>query len=250
MPTITPPPVENEPKLQLVTPPSPEPELFSAEIAMEKRSYNFIPLLLAAALIVLVVGFIYYFVSSAREVLSVSQATTLVTDILEQQGPATTRFSTGTVDPANGQQDPQYKLLSKAGVLIAKPKPKDTVFLNVALTDPGENLLSKIDGVKKVKRQDGGINYTVPLAERKLVSVDKVTLLKPHLAKVDYTWKWVPNRLGQQFDASSELVKSFSTWERSILIKSNGVDFYAAEPTKTSIVLMETDQGIWRPYRE
>lgn len=248
MPTITPPPVENEPKLQLVTPDAPEPELFAAEIAMEKRSHNFFPLLLAGALIALVGGLIFYFVRSTTEVLSVSQANTVVTDILEQNGPATTRFSTGTVDPPNGQQDPQYKLLSKAGAVIAKPKPKDTVFLNVSLTDPGENLLSKIDGVKKVKRLDGGTNYTVPLAERKLVSIDKVTLLKPHLAKVDYTWKWVPNRLGQQFDASSDLVKSFSTWERSVLIKSNGVDFYAATPTKTSIVLMETDEGVWKPY--
>jgi len=90
----------------------------------------------------------------------------------------------------------------------------------------------------------------IVIAERKLVSIDKITLLRPHLAKVDYTWKWVPNRLGREFDASGSLVKSFPTWDRAILIKSYGVDFYSAGPTKTSIALTENDDGTWKPYTE
>ena len=66
---------------------------------------------------------------------------------------------------------------------------------------------------------------------------------------MQYTWKWVPNRLGTEFDASGSLVKSFATWDRATLIKSYGVDFYSGAPTKASIVLMEKD-GNWKPYVE
>ena len=94
------------------------------------------------------------------------------------------------------------------------------------------------------------MTYVVPLAERKLVDVANVTMIKPHLARVEYSWKWDPNRLGIEFDASGSLVKSFSGWDRATLIKTYGADFYGAPPTKASIVLMETDNGTWKPYVE
>ncbi|MGA2904708.1 MAG: hypothetical protein ABSD98_12815 [Candidatus Korobacteraceae bacterium] len=248
MATVIEPKTEQETQPQPVSQVASEPDLFATELAMENRSHNFLPLLLAAALVLVVGGTIYYFVKSSHEVLSVSAATTTINDIMRGQGPAVTRFSTGTVEPDNGLQDPQYKLLSRTGVVMTKAK--GTAALIVALTGPGDNLLSNIDGVAKVKKSEDRTTYSVPLAERKLVSIDKITLLKPHLAKVDYTWKWVPNRLGQEFDASGSLVKSFSSWERATLIKSYGVDFYSAAPTKTSIVLMEGDDGTWKPYVE
>ena len=85
---------------------------------------------------------------------------------------------------------------------------------------------------------------------RKLVSVDYVKMVKPHLAQVQYTWKWNPNRLGQEFEASGSLVKSFSSWDRATLIKSYGVDFYNAAPQKTGIVVSEADNGTWKPFTE
>jgi len=245
MPTISEPPT-NEPKAQLEIPPA-EPELFAAEIAMEEKSHNFAPWLLATALALLLGGFIYYFISTSRETLSVAQATATVNGILRAQGPAVVHFSTGTVDPANGQADPLYKLLSKAGIVMTKPKGQ--TLLTVEITGPGDNVLTNIEGVQKAKK-DESTTYSVPLAERKLVSIDKVTLLRPHVAKVDYTWQWVPNRLGREFDADSELVQSFSTWDRETLIKSYSVDFYNAPPAKASIVLMKPGDDPWQPYRE
>ncbi len=237
-----------QPKPEPVSPPANEPELFAAEIAMEKRSYNFAPILLAIALLGLLGGFGYYFYKSMRDVPSTAEATAVVNDILRSQGGAVTRFSTGAVEPDNGQKDPGYKLLTKTGVVTSVPKGTNQLF--VTMTDPGETVLAGIDGVEKVKRSTGtGFNFSVPLATRQLVSIDKITLVKPHLATVQYTWKWDPNRLGRQFDAASELVKSFSTWERSTLIKSWGVDFYGAAPTKASISLRSDDSG-WKPYTE
>ena len=80
-------------------------------------------------------------------------------------------------------------------------------------------MLGTIEGVQKTKNADGTTTYLVPLATRQLVSVDKITMVKPHLAQLDYTWKWLPNRLGNDFEASGSLVKSFSTWDRATLIK-------------------------------
>src|ERR1700758_401145 len=72
-----------------------EPELFAAEIEMEKKSSNFFPLLLIAGLILVVGGTIYYFVKGAKDVLTAPVATATVTQVLTAQAPPTVRFSTG-----------------------------------------------------------------------------------------------------------------------------------------------------------
>ncbi|HKD83792.1 MAG TPA: hypothetical protein VKB58_03505 [Terriglobales bacterium] len=241
---------EKEPTPPSGAPASGEPELFAAELEMEAKSSSFLPLLLVAGLVLVVGGTIFYFVKGARDVLTVPVATTSVTDILKAQAPPVVQFSTGTVVPSVNEkpQDPHYKLLAKAGVIVTKPKGNASLIVNV--TGPGETLLGKISGVQKTKNPDGTVTYVVPLAGRVLVSVDKVTMVRPHLATVEYSWKWEPNRLGEEFDASGSLVKSFSTWDRATLIKSYGVDFYGAAPTKASISLMEGNNGVWKPYVE
>lgn len=249
MATITE-PKGDEPKPKLVTPQVQEPELFAAEIEMERRSSSFLPLLLIFGLIVVVGGTIYYLVKGARDVLTTPVATATVEQILATQPPASIRFSAGTVVASINEKpfDPHYKLLSKAGVVVTKPKGANSLIVNV--TGPGEKLLGDIEGVQKEKNADGSTTYVVPLAVRKLVSIDKVSMIKPHLAQVEYTWKWEANRLGKEFNASGGLVQSFSTWDRATLIKSYGVDFYDAPPSKAGIVLMEGSNGSWKPYAE
>jgi len=246
MATVIEPKTSEETKPQAETPVQPEPELFAAEIEMEGRSSNFVPLLFIVGLIVIVGGTIYYFVKGAKDVLTVPAATASITQILQAQGPATVTFNTGSVDKP---LPPHYELLTKAGVVTVN-NPKTATTAIVAITSPGETLLGNINGVQKDKTLTGATKYQVPLATRKLVSVDSVKMLKPHLAQVEYTWQWAPNRLGQEFDASGALVKSFSTWDRSTLIKSYGADFYSGAPTKSSIVLQEGDNDVWKPYTE
>ena len=252
MPTVIEPKSEKEVTPQLVSPPPSEPELFAAEIAMEKKSLNIFPVILILGLVAVVGGTIFYFVKGARDVLTGPVATTTISDILKAQGPVTVHFKTGRVEPSiSGGLEPQYKLLEKAGVIAANAaKGKAATSLTVNITGPGESLLNGIDGVTKAKNADGATSYTVPLAVRQLVSVDRITMVKPHLAQATYTWKWVPNRLGKEFDAAGSLVRSFSSWDRTTLIKSYGVDFYSAAPSKSSIVLMEGDNGAWKPYTE
>jgi hypothetical protein len=249
MPTVIEPKTNEDVKAQLVPPVSNEPELFAAEVAMEGKNSGFMPIVLIAALILVVGGTIFYFVKGARDVLTVPVATSTVTNILDAQGPSTIRFSTGAVSNVNEKPtDPHYKLLAKTGVIVTKPKGYSS--LTVALTPAGEKVLSGIKGVQKASNPDGTVTYVVPLAERKLVDVSNVTMIKPHLARVEYSWKWEPNRLGIEFDASGGLVKSFNSWDRATLIKTYGADFYGAPPTKASIVLMESDNGAWKPYVE
>jgi|SRR5208283_547464 len=250
MPTVIDPKVTEEESTQPVAPASKEPELFAAEIEMESKSSSFLPLLLVAGLVLVVGAVIFYFVKGARDVLTLPVATTSINQILNAQGPATVRFTTGAVTSSVNEKpmDPHYKLLAKIGIITTKPKGYNSLF--VTMTDSGEKLLSTISGVQKATNPDKTVTYLVPLAERKLVAVNNVTMIRPHLAKVEYTWKWVPNRLGNEFDASGSLVKSFSSWDRTTLIKTYGSDFYGAGPTKASIVLMETNDGTWKPYTE
>ena len=247
---ITSDPEVKESKPQLETSETQGPELFAAEIEMEKKSSSVLPLLLVAALVFVVGGTIYYYVKGANDVLTKPAATASVNSILKTQGPAMIRFSTGTITSSVNEKpmDPHYKLLAKAGIVNTKPKSWNSIYAD--LTPAGQKILDSINGVQKQTNPDKTVTYGVPLAERKLVSIDNITMIRPHLARVQYSWQWEPNRLGKEFDASGDLVKSFNTWDRGTLIKSYGVDFYGAAPSKVSIVLMETKDGSWKPYVE
>jgi len=251
MPTMSDPEVK-ESTPQPVTPETgrKEPELFAAEIEMEKKSSSFIPILFVALLVLAVGGTIFYFVKTAKQVLTQEQATVAVNDILKSQGDAHVRFSTGLVSGSVDEKpmDPHYPLLVKAGVLQTKKKSWNSIVSE--LTPAGQKLLDSIAGVEKTTHPDKTVTYQVPLAQRKLVSVDKVEMIRPHLARVTYSWQWDPNPLGKDFDASGDLVKGFSTWDRGTLIKTYGVDFYSKSPTKVTVVLIETKDGSWKPYVE
>jgi len=247
MPTVVDPKV-NENNTTSTTPAYQVPELFAAEVEMEKKSSSFGPLVMILALIAVVGGTIFYFVKTSREVLSLPVATTAINQILKAQGEGKVTFSVGTVISSVNEKpnDPHYQLLSKAGILNVNRKSYNTIIAN--LTPAGEKLLVEILGVEKGKNADGNVTYTVPLAKREIVKIDKITMIKPHLARVDYTWKWTPNRLGKDFDASSDLVHNFNTWDRGNLIKNYGVDFYTTPPPPVSVVLMEAKEGVWKPY--
>ena len=94
-----------------------------------------------------------------------------------------------------------------------------------------------IADVGKTKEEDGTESYAVPIADRKLIEISHITMINPTRAIVDFTWKWEPNQLGEIFDASGPLVKSFNTWERGALIEKYGANFYHAEPTSTTLTL-------------
>jgi hypothetical protein len=247
MPTVTEP---KETKPQLVTPAAKEPEIFAAEIAMEEKSSSVLPLLFVTALILVVGGAIVYFVRGANAKLSPAAATSTINELLKSQPEAVIKFSTGTLVSSVNEKpmDPHYKLLAKLGIVTIKPKAWNSIY--ATMTPAGEKLLSTLNGVEKGTNKDGTITYKVPLAERKLVEISDVKMLNPHLAQVDYTWQWVPNRLGRDFDGTSEAVKSFNTWDRQTLINTYGVNFYSAAPTKVRIVLMQTKDDSWKPYVE
>jgi hypothetical protein len=249
MPTISDPETKDA-KPQLVTPEVKQPELFAAEIEMEGKSSNLFPILFVTLLILVVGGTIFYFVKGAKAVLTQPVATESVHAILKGQGPATIRFSTGLITSNVNEKpmDPQYPLLTKAGILETKKKSWNSI--TSVLTPAGQKLLDGIPGMEKVTNPDKTVSYQVPLAERKLLAIDKVEMIRPHLARVTYSWQWDANRLGKEFDASGDLVKSFNTWDRGTLIKSYGVDFYSAAPTRVALVLQETKDGSWKPYVE
>ena len=227
-----------------------ERELFADEVEMERKSSNLGPLIMVVALVAVVGGTIFYFFKTAQEKLSVPAATASVHSILKSQGGGQIHFSVGNVVSSvdDKPNDPHYKLLAKAGIVTVKTKSWNSII--TTLTPAGEKVLADIPSVETGKNADGNATYLVPLAQRQMVQIDSIEMIKPHLARVNYTWKWVPNRLGKEFDAAGDLVHSFNTWDRGTLIKSYGVDFYTAPPTKATVVLVEGKDGLWKPYVE
>jgi hypothetical protein len=216
--------------------------MFEQEIEMERKQSSVVPLLLTIALIVVFVGSIGYFIVESRRVLTMPEATAMVTSIVNAQAPAVVSFQTGTIKDTYGEnaRDPGNRLLDKLGVIrMTKAKGK----LNIALTAKGSELLKQVPDVKQKKDSDGNDGYTVPLAHHKLVSVSKITMDGPQRATVEYSWKWETNALGEDFDAKGPAVKSFNMWERGTLIDKYGVRFYHADPIQVSMVLAKGKEG-------
>jgi len=115
----------------------------------------------------------------------------------------------------------------------------------ISVTPGGEKLVTAIPGFKKWKEMDATVTYQVPLAQRQLVSIASITMTGVNNATVEYTWKWVPNQLGDVFDAGGPLVKGFNLWDRQTLINKYEADFYHASPMKSTLALARTDRG-WK----
>jgi len=216
--------------------------MFEQEIEMEKKTSSIVPLLLIVSLIVAVVGVSIYFVIQSRKVLTTAEANSVVTRILDGQGPITLHFQTGIVKAVDKPRDPHYRLLEKAGY-VKIGKDSSDYKTPVSLTPKGEALLAELAGAKKSKNNNGNEEYAVPLASRKLVEINKVTMLTPSKATVEYTWKWETNKAGEMFDAAGPAVKAFNTWDRSALINKYGAHFYHEPPSKVVLALMKTDKG-------
>lgn len=219
------------------------PELFEQEVAMEKRS-SWGPLVLVFALVGCIVGGIGYYLFEMKKGLSETEATAIITEQLNAKT-VLLHFRTGKIESGMDEQakDPHYRLLAKAGYLTVKDVNWNTI--TSTITPAGEKELSAIPGFKKWERADKTMSYEVPLATRQLVKVNSITLNGPSLARVEYSWKWVPNRLGNLFDASGDTVKSFNTWDRQKLIEKYGADYYHADPRTQVLNLTKGDKG-WK----
>ena len=220
--------------------------MFEAEIEMERRS-SFLPLLLLACLVTAIAGMVTYVVFQvrARTPLSAQEASGVVAATLQGPGPAVLHFRSGLVVSSVAEKpgDPHYRLLEKAGIVKLAKAARGAEL--VSLTPAGERLLASIPGVKKWKESDGTFSYQVPLAQRELVRVTDVAMTSVNTATVSYEWKWVPNQLGNLFDAGGPEVKGFNLWDRQTLINKYQADFYHATPTKSTLALARTDSG-WK----
>ena len=226
--------------------------MFEQELEMEKRNSSVVPLLLIVTLILVIVGVSGYYVLQSRKVLTNQEAAEVAVSVLKLQGPATVRFHTGIIKSSidDKPHDPHYRLLEKAGLVrVGKDSGTYKTITPIELTDQGKRLLEDIPGVTKGSEKDGTQIYSVPLADRKLIAVTKVTMVNPTVALVDITWKWEPNKLGNLFDASGSMVKAFNTWDRATLIQKYGADFYHGDPTRVTLSMTKGDNG-WQIANE
>ncbi len=212
--------------------------MFEAEVEMERRS-SVLPLLLMLCLLAAIIGLATYvlFQFHGKTPLRAQDASGIVAAALQGPGPAIIHFRTGLVKPGADEkpEDPNYRLLEKAGIIKLAKAAKGSVM--VSITPEGERLISSVSGFKKSEEADGTFLYQAPLAQRQLVGVTGVNMNGVNNAIVEYTWKWVPNQLGNVFDAGGPLVKSFNLWERQTLITKYEADFYHGDPTKSTLAL-------------
>jgi hypothetical protein len=218
-----------------------EAAMFEAEVEMERRS-SVLPLLLMCCLVAAIAGLAGYVILQARErtPLTAQQATGVVAAAIDARGPAIIHFRTGTVKTTGDQKpgDPNYRLLEKAGIIKSAKAAGGKIA--ITLTPEGDRLLNSVAGVKKEKEADGTFEYQAPVAQRQLVSIAAVEMSGVNSANVGYNWKWIPNQLGDVFDAGGSLVKSFNMWDRQTLINKYEADFYHGGPARSTIALTRT----------
>lgn len=219
--------------------------MFEAEIELEKKSSNWLPLLLILALALGVVGGVGYLIYQTKHgKLTQDEAAAAISSSLKTRTAMLT-FHSGTVQPSVTEKpdDPHYRLLEKAGfVKVGKAKGNAK---QIELTATGEKLMTGFPEFQKSKEPDGTTVYMVPLAERKLVGVGNITMNGLSAATVEYTWKWEPNTLGDLFDANGTTFNSMPTWDRATLIQKYGSDFFHAEPAKAVVKMVKGDNG-WK----
>ena len=222
--------------------------MFEQEIEMERKSSTVVPLLLILALAGVIIGTVGYWFVQSRKVLTQQDATTVVTSILQAQGPAMLRLHTGTVKSSINEKprDPHYRLLEKAGMVKVAPVKGKSETYDITLTPKGEAELTAVPEFQKTKEKDGTFALAVPLARRKLVGVTKVTMNGPSMARVEYTWKWEPTPVGDLFDANGQLIKSFNLWDTQALIEKYGANFYHGDAKKVAVSLVKTEKGTWQ----
>jgi len=225
--------------------------MFEQEIEMEQQQSSVVPLLLIVAMILAIVGVAAYYVVQNGKVLPASEAVSLVEQTLNADGPQTIHFETGNVVASVQERPnaPNYRLLEKAGLLTLG---KDNGhFTPVQLTPAGKKLLSEIKGVTNTKDSKGTSDlHIVPIAGRRLVGSPKVTMTGMGRGTIEFMWAWEPNRIGDLFDASGSLVKSFNTWDRGMLIDKYGAKFYHGEPTTGVVNFARSDKGTWQLVTE
>jgi hypothetical protein len=215
--------------------------MFEQEIELEKRQSAAIPLLLMAGLIIALVGVAGYYLVQSRKVLTTSEAANAVQDILKAQASTTVSFHTGRIRESfdESPRDARYRLLEKTGVLkVGKANNAKT---SISLTSKGLELLKQIPGTKQSDEAEGNVAYVVPLAIRKLVEISNVTMSGPEHAIVQYTWRWEPNALGENFDVAT--LSGFNTSDRVVLIDKYGARYYHSDPVKATVALVKTTRG-------
>ena len=223
--------------------------MFEQEIEMEKKNSSILPLLLMVMLIVGIVGVSLYFVMESRKVLSAAEATPTVLALLDGQKAPALHIQTGSIkaDVSDKLREPHYRLLVNEGYLkIGKASGSKTP---VSLTPQGQAFLAEVTGVKQSKDKDGNTEYIVPLAQKKLLEIGKITMNGPSKAVVEYSWKWETTKAGDLFDAAGPAVKRFNTWERSTLIDKYGANFYREGPTRVATALTKNYYG-WKVSTE
>lgn len=225
--------------------------MFEDELKLEKESKALSfssPFLYIFLVIILIIGGVGYWMFTQQKDITPDQAKVVLESALKAKGSAVVHFHVGAVKASVDEKprDPHYKLLEKAG-FVKLASAKDGAVM-VSLTPLGEGTFAKLPEFQKAKNPDGTEGVVVPLASRELAEVTKVTMTGPNTARVEYTWKWNPNKVGEVFDATGTTVKTFSQWDRATLIKSYGVDFYH-EQQKGSVNMMRTDKG-WKIYEE
>jgi hypothetical protein len=224
--------------------------MFEAEVEMERRS-SFLPMLLMVCLVAAILSMVTYvaFQVRTRTPLDAQQASHVVETVLQGPGAAVIHFHSGLVVSSVAEKpgDPNYRLLEKAGIVKLAKAPRGAELISV--TPAGERLVTAIPGFKKWKEADGTFTYQVPLAQRQLVSITDIKMTAVNNATVQYTWKWVPNKMGDLFDAGGPTVKGFNLWDRQILINKYEADFYHGNPSRSTLALARADQG-WRVSAE
>jgi hypothetical protein len=217
--------------------------MFEQELEMEKKESSIVPLLLIVSLIVAIVGVSLYFVAQSRRVLATTEAAPVVLASLDAQGPVLLHFQTGLIKGSVDEKphDPHYRLLEKAGYIRVGKEAKGKT--PVSLTPEGKAFLNDVAGVKKSAGKDNNDEYAVPLAQRKLVEVGRITMVNASKATVEYSWKWETTKAGELFDAAGPAVKAFNTWDRSTLISKYGANFYHAAPTKVAVSMARNEKG-------
>ncbi len=217
--------------------------MFEQEIEMEKQTSSFGPLLIVFLLVSVFVGGIGWVVYQSKKVVKPEEAAKVIEQQFKSRGPSTMEFMTGLIGWSTAVE-PHYTVLEKAG-LVTIGKPDKEARKPIKLTAKGVAAVAAFPELKPVVDKDGTTTYKIPLATKKLLEVQKVTMSGPNIAVVEYTWQWAPNTMGDLFDASGKELQSLPAYQRATVIQKHGADYYHGAPQKNKVRIVNNGNKGW-----
>jgi hypothetical protein len=177
--------------------------------------------------------------------------------------PKVVRLKFGHLDIKDSYEDADYAywiptavVFKSAGLVNIEVKTAGYILvddithtINIDLTMDGKVLASSWEKDPHADQENTSRRfvegYTVPIANRKIVEVKRITRLENGDARAEFTWRWEPTLSGKAFDVNDAAYQALSPVARQCVDKSSDAKIDSSK-IESAIAIFRLENKEWR----